>query len=190
MKKDLGVMPAVFPMPVLMVAAYDENDHVNVMNAGWGQMASADQIVLFISEGHRTVKNIRKTGAFTVSVADRKHMKEADYSGIASGNQIPDKFERTGLHAYESEYVHAPVIQEFPLVMECELEDIVDTSIHAVVGRIVNVSAEESVLGRNGKVDPAKLDALLVDTFQNGYYTIGDKVGQAFHEGIDLLEKQ
>lgn len=189
MKKDLEILPAVFPMPVLMVAAYDENDHINVMNAGWGQMASADQIVLFISEGHKTTKNIRKTGAFTVSIADRKHMKEADYFGIASGNQIKDKFERTGLHAYESKHVHAPVIQEFPLVMECELEDIIDTSIHAVVGRIVNVSAEEYVLGLHGKIDPVKLDALMVDTFQNGYYTIGEKVGQAFHEGVDLLRK-
>lgn len=189
MKKDLGVIPAVYPMPVLMVATYDEHGKVNVMNAGWGQMASADQIALFISEGHKTTKNIRKTKAFTVSIADLPHLKEADFFGIASGNSMKDKFERTGLHAKKSTYVNAPVIEEFPVVMECELEDIVDTSIHAVIGRIQNVAADESVLSANGKIDPMKLQALMVDTFQNGYYVTGEKVGKAWNAGAGLMKK-
>lgn len=187
MKKDLGVQQAVFPMPVLMIATYDENGKVDVMNAAWGQIAAPDKIALFISEPHKTTKNIRKTKAFTVALADKAHIKEADFFGIASGNTMEDKFERTGLHAVKSAHVNAPIIEEFPLVMECELDDIVDSSIHAVVGKIVNVAAEESVLSENGKVDPAKLNALMFDNFQSGYYETGAKAGQAWNAGKELM---
>lgn len=189
MKKDLGVIGAVYPMPVLMVAAYDENGKVNVMNAAWGQIAAPDKVALFISEGHKTTKNIRATKAFTVAIADKAHMKEADFFGIATGNSMEDKFERTGLHAVKSTHVNAPIIEEFPVVMECELDDIVDGSIHAVVGKIVNTAADESVLDENGKVDPAKLNALMFDQFQSGYYVSGEKVGQAWNAGAELMKK-
>lgn len=188
MKKDLGNVQAVYPMPVLMVAAYDENGKVNVMNAAWGQIAARDKIALFISEGHKTTKNIRKTKAFTVALADKAHVKEADFFGIASGNSMEDKFERSGLHAVKSTHVNAPIIEEFPVVMECELDDIVEGSIHAVVGKIVNVAADESVLSENGKIDPSRLNALIFDGFQSGYYVTGEKVGQAWDAGKSLMK--
>ena len=184
MKKDLGVLQAVYPMPVLMIATYDEEGKVDVMNAAWGNICAPDKIALFISEPHKTTKNIRVLKAFTVSLADTAHLDEADYFGIASGNNTPDKFERTGMTARKSDKVNAPVIEEFPLVMECELAEIVQTdNLHAVVGNIVNVAAEESVLDENGKVDPAKLDAFAFDNFQSGYYALGAKAGQAWDNG-------
>lgn len=190
MKKNLGVVPAVYPMPVLMVAAYDENGRVNVMNAAWGMICGMDKIALSIGEDHKTTKNIRAVKAFTVSLADHAHMAEADFFGMATGNKMEDKFERTGFHARRSEFVNAPVIEEFPVVMECELAEIVDTeNLHAVVGKIVNAAAEESVLSGNGKVDPAKLSALIFDQFQSGYYVSGEKVGTAWNAGADLMDK-
>lgn len=189
MKKEVKLTPAVFPMPVLMIATYDEEGRVDVMNAAWGNAASGNKIALFISEGHKTTKNIRKTKAFTVSIADRAHMEAADYFGIASANDLPDKFAASGLHAQKSSCVNAPVIQEFPVVMECELAEVAETeNIHAVVGKIVRVSAEESVLDGNGNVDPAKIDALVFDQFQSGYYTIGEKVGQAWNAGAGMAK--
>lgn len=190
MKKNLGAAPAVFPMPVLMVAAYDETGKVNVMNAAWGMICSRDKIALFIDEEHKTTQNILKTKAFTVALADRKHMDVADFFGIASGNKISDKFERTGYTAVKSEFVNAPVIEEFPVVMECELAEVAETeSFYAIVGKIVNTSAEESVLSENGKVDPAKVDALIFDEFQSGYYATGEKVGKAWNAGAVLMKK-
>ena len=191
MKKDIGVIPAVYPMPVLMVAAYDKEEKVNVMNVAWGQICDEDKIILFIGEGKRTWLNIKESGAFTVSIADRAHMDVADFFGIASGNKISDKFERTGYHAKKSERVHAPVIEEFPLAMECELLDILDTEyVSGIVGRIVNVRAEESVLDEKGKVDPARLDALIFDQFQSGYYVTGERVGRAWNAGAALMGKK
>lgn len=190
MKKDLGIVQAVYPMPVLMVAAYDENEKVNVMNAAWGQICDNDKIIIFIGEGKKTWLNIKASKAFTVALADETHMDVADFFGIASGNKINDKFERTGYTATKSDKVHAPIIDEFPVVMECELLEILDTEyVSGIVGRIVNVKAEEAVLSANGKVDPAKLHALSFDTFQHGYYTTGEKIGQAWNAGAKLTKK-
>ena len=124
-------------------------------------------------EEHKTTQNILKTRAFTVSLADRAHMDAADFFGIATGNKMADKFERTGYHAAKSERVNAPIIEEFPVVMECELAEVSQTeSFYAIVGKIVNTAAEERVLSENGKVDPKKLDALIFDQFQHGYYAV------------------
>ena len=190
MKKDLGLVQAVYPMPVLMVAAYDKNEKVNVMNAAWGQICDMDKIILFIGEGKKTWLNIKESKAFTVALADETHMDAADFFGIASGNKISDKFERTGYHAVKSDKVFAPIIEEFPVVMECELLEFLHTdNVDGIVGKIVNVKAEESVLSDNGKVDPVKLRALIFDQFQSGYYVTGEKVGQAWNAGMGIMNK-
>ena len=190
MKKDLGVLPAVYPMPVLMVAAYDKNEKVNVMNVAWGQICDEDKIILFIGEGKKTWLNIQESKAFTVALADRAHMDVADFFGIASGNKIDDKFERTGYHAVKSDKVHAPIIEEFPLVMECELLEFLHSDyVDGIVGRIVNVKAEEAVLNDKDKVEPEKLNAILFDQFRNGYYAIGEKVGKAWNAGAGLMKQ-
>lgn len=93
MRIDLGVQPAIFPMPVLMVAAYDENGTAGVMNAAWGMISGYDKVALFIDEEHKTTKNIRAVKAFTVSLADKDHRDVADFYGIATGNKMPDKNE-------------------------------------------------------------------------------------------------
>ncbi|MBQ9262664.1 MAG: flavin reductase family protein [Clostridia bacterium] len=190
MKKDIGVVPAVYPMPVLMVAAYDENEKVNVMNVAWGQICDEDKIILFIGERKKTWLNIKASKAFTVALADEAHMDMADFFGIASGNKIDDKFERTGYHAAPSDKVHAPIIEEFPVVMECELLEFLHSDyVDGIVGKIVNVKAEEAVLSEKGKVDPEKLHALMFDQFQNGYYATGAKVGKAWNAGAALMKK-
>ena len=189
MKKDLGVLPAVYPMPVLMVAAYDKNEKVNVMNVAWGQICDEDKIILFIGEGKKTWLNIRESKAFTVSLADKAHMDAADFFGIASGNKIDDKFERTGYHAAKSDKVHAPVIDEFPVAMECELLEFLHSDyVDGIVGKIVNVKADEAVLDGKGKIDPEKLQALIFDQFRHGYYVTGEQVGKAWNAGAALMK--
>ena len=189
MKKNLGVIQAVFPMPVLIVAAYDENGTVQSMNAAWGQICNSDRIALFIDEDHATTQALLESKAFTVALADQAHMDVADYLGIATGNKLPDKFARTGYHAVKSEHVNAPIIEEFPVTLECELAETVNTkTMIGVVGRIVNVSADEKVLDEKGKVDVSKLNALIFDQFRHGYYVSGKRVGQAWNAGAPLMK--
>ena len=188
MKKDIETKIALFPMPILIVAAYDENGKVNVMTAAWGMISANDKIILFLDEKHKTTKNICATKAFTVSIADKAHIAEADFFGIVTGNKMTDKFERSGCHATKSEHVNAPIIEEFPVVMECELAEIVKTeNLNAIIGKIVNAQAEENVLikrgVKKGQVNPFKIKALVFDQFQNNYYGVGRKVGKAWHEG-------
>ena len=187
MKKDLGVQPALYPMPVLMIATYNEDGTVDVMNMAWGGICSHDMVALNISRGHKTTKNIEARGAFKLSVADVAHLDESDYFGIASGNKVADKFERSGMTATRSERVDAPVVNEYPLTLECSVVEMQEQPYGLrVLGRIENVLAEESVLGEDGKVDPAKLGAFAFDQFQSGYYAMGEKVGQAWESGKRL----
>ena len=188
MKKDLGVRPYLFPMPVLMVATYNEDGTVNVMNMAWGGICARNMVSLKINENHKTSQNLKARRAFTLSIADAAHIEAADFFGIASGNKLPDKFARSGLTAVKSEKVDAPVVQEFPLTLECRVvEDRMGIYGHQILGEIVGVLAEERVLDEAGNVDVTKLNALVYDQMQSGYYTIGEKVGQAWETGKALM---
>ena len=189
MKKDLGVKPYLFPMPVLMIATYGDDGTVDVMNMAWGGICAENMVSLNIDTDHKTAKNIKKRGAFTLSIADVPHIQAADFFGIASGNKMEDKFARSGLTAVKSEKVDAPVVQEFPLTLECKVvEDKTEVYGHHVLGKIVGVLADESVLDETGKVDASKLNAFVFDQFRSGYYAIGEKVGQAWHTGAPLMK--
>ncbi|MCR5005890.1 MAG: flavin reductase [Clostridiales bacterium] len=189
MRKDFGSLGAVYPMPVLIVAAYDENGVPCAMNAAWGMICGMHEIALFIDEDHKTTQNIFASKAFTVSLADKDHIVPADYVGIATGNKVPDKFAKSGLTAVKSNFVNAPVIPEFPVCMECELLEVINTEhVYAIIGRIVNTSADEKVIGENGKIEIDKLNALIFDQFQAGYYVTGEKAGQAWRDGRQLMD--
>ena len=190
MLKALGSLPAVFPMPVLMVATYGEDGTIDIMNVAWGGICGMDKIALNLASERKTLKNILAKKAFTVALADEAHIKEADFFGTASGNTMPDKFARTGLHAVKSANVDAPVIQEFPVTMECRLEEVRDCfGEQRVVGTIVNVLADEKVLDEKGKVDASKLGAIMFDQFRNTYYSVGKEIAKAWRVGAEFMKK-
>lgn len=187
MRKNIGIKPAIFPMPVLMIATYNEDGSVDVMNAAWGMMLDMKRIVLNLTETHKTVKNIKKRGAFTVSIADINHVKEADYLGIVSANNTPNKFEKTGLTSIKSDNVDAPIINEFPVTMECKFIEYQDNELGCgVIGEIVNVQVLDEILDESGNIDPIKIGAIMYDPFSHGYYSVGKKVGNAFSDGQSL----
>ena len=184
MRKNFGKDSAVYPMPVFIVAAYDKNGTPNCMNAAWGGIYETNQVMVCISDGHKTTKNILESKAFTVNIADARHVVEADFVGIVSGNKVPDKMQKAGLSATKSEIVNAPVINEFPMSVECNLLKFNEDGI--CIGEIVNISADESVLGDDGKIDPTKLEAITFDPIHNTYIKLGEKVGNAFSDGNKL----
>lgn len=178
---------AIFPMPVLMVATYNEDGSVNVMNAAWGMMQEHDTVALNLSETHKTVDNIKRTGSFTISFADAEHVVEADYFGVASGNKVKDKFARSGLTASKAETVDAPVINEFPVCLECKFIEFQNNEYgYGVIGKIMNVTADEKVVS-DGNVDISKIQAIAYDPFTRGYYKVTERVGEAFKDGKKLI---
>lgn len=168
-------------MPVLIIGTYDENGTPNAMNAAWGGIYDTNQVMVCLADDHKTTENIKKTGAFTISFATAKTVVPCDYVGIVSANDEPDKFAKAGFHAVKSEYVNAPIIEELLMTVECRLIKFNEDGI--CIGEIVNMSADESVLDENGKVDAKKLDPIIYDSVTHAYWNFGDKVGQAFSDG-------
>lgn len=181
MRKNFGAKSALYPMPVLMVAAWGADGTANAMNAAWGGISEENEISICISAEHKTTENLVARGAFTVSMATADYVAECDYLGIVSGNDVPDKLERCGMHAEQAECVDAPVIKELPMALECKVKSY-DPESCRLVGEIVNISADESVLTA-GKIDPSKLRPITYDPISHGYYVLGERVGRAFLDG-------
>ena len=183
MRKQIKTTEAIFPMPVLMIATYNEDGTVDVMNAAWGTMLERDQVILNLTETHKTVKNIRRTKAFTVSIANKSNVKAADYFGMVSGNTTNEKLTKSGLTVTKSENVNAPIINEFPICMECSLLE--EESNWGIVGKVVNVTADEKVM-KNDQVDIELLEAIAFDPYTHGYYQVTNRIGNAFKDGLEL----
>lgn len=138
-------------------------------------------IMICLDGAHKTTDNIRKTGAFTVSFATSKTVVPCDYVGIVSANDVADKFTRAGFHATKGEFVNAPIIDELPMTLECKVIKFNEDEI--LIGEIVNVSADESILDSDGKIDAKKLDPIIYDSVSHAYWNFGEKVGRAFSDG-------
>jgi flavin reductase (DIM6/NTAB) family NADH-FMN oxidoreductase RutF len=159
MRKDFGAQPILYPQPVLIIGTYSEDGTPNAMNAAWGGLCGANKLIIDLAS-HKTTDNILRNKEFTVAVADAPHVLEADYVGIVSANKVPDKVAKAGLHTVKSDKVNAPILEEFPITLECRLLRVTEDGI---VGEIVNVCADERVLDENGQIDPAKVQAITYD---------------------------
>ncbi len=181
---NLGPDEVIYPEPVLMIAAYDENGTPDIMNAAWGGICGTKQIAMCISPGHKTVKNILVKKAFTVSFATVDTVVASDYAGIVSGNNVPDKFAKAGFTATKSPKVDAPLVDQYPVALECQMKSY-DPETHIMIGNIIDISADESVM-TDGKIDVAKLKPITYDGHNQTYHAIGELVGQAFEDGKKL----
>ena len=184
MRKNFGAKPYTYPQPVFMIATYNENGTPDVMNAAWGGISEGNELSMCISEGHKTTKNLLARKAFTVSMADSPHMAACDYVGLVSGNKVSDKLEKAGFTTEKSAFVDAPIICELSMALECKLVKFNEDG--NIIGEIVNVSADECVLGEDGLIDAAKLRAIAYDAVHNDYLVLGEKVGNAFKDGNKL----
>lgn len=190
MTKNFHAKPYLFPMPTYMIGTYNEDDTVDVMMMAWGGICAEDMVALNLEAEHKTVANIESRKAFTLAVPGTDTLRESDFFGIATANKMADKFEHSGLHAVRSERVDAPVITEYPITLECQVIEMQSQPYGLrVLGKIVNVIADEKVLDGAGNIDASKIHAFAFDQMQNGYYAIGEKVGQAWHSGADLMKK-
>lgn len=184
MRKNFGAKTWFYPLPVLIIGTYDEKGNANAMNAAWGGIYDTNHVVLSLSPGHKTTKNIKIKKAFTISFADAAHVAACDYIGLVSGNDIPDKLKKAGFTTEKSKFVDAPIIRELPMRLECRLAKVNEDG--NIIGEIVNVSADESILDEDGLIDVAKLRPISYDPVHNEYWLLGQKVGNAFQDGNAL----
>ena len=182
MRKNLKPKPLIYPLPVLIIGTYDQTNTPNAMNAAWGMVCDYDKVCIVLDSSHKTTKNILENKAFTVSMADKNNVIEADYVGIVSANKVPNKLENTKWTPVKSEIINAPIFEELPLTLECTLERFEEET-EFVIGKIVNVSCDENILSEDGKIDLSKFKPICYDSSGHGYYTLGEKVGNAFSDG-------
>lgn len=186
MKQPIKTTEAIFPMPVLLVATYNEDGTIDVMNAAWGTMLDRERVALNLTETHRTVENIKRTKGFVIHIADAAHVVEADWFGVVSGKKEPAKFDKSGLTATKSALVNAPIINELPIAIECEfIEYQSDDTGLGVIGKVLQTSVEADKI-KDGKVDIEALQAIAFDPYTHGYYLVGQRIGEAFKDGMKL----
>ena len=185
MRKNFGSKPVCYPQPVFIIGTYDETGKPDAMNAAWGGISEENEVSICISKDHMTTENVLLKKAFTVSMGTADQLVACDYVGIVSGKKEPDKVAKAGWTAVKSEFVDAPLFAQLPMAMECELISY-DPASCRLVGKIVNVSADESILNEKGVVDPAKLRPITFDPMNNAYLVLGEKVGNAFADGVQL----
>ena len=185
MRKNFGAKEMCYPMPVFIIGTYNEDGTPNAMNAAWGGVTEEAQLTICVDADHKTAKNILARKAFTVSMGTAPYVDACDYVGIISGNEEPDKFAKAGFHATKSEFVDAPLIDELPMALECEMLSYEPDSCR-LVGKVVNVCVEDAYLDEKGKVDVSKLQPITFDPVHHSYLVLGEKVGQAFHDGLRL----
>lgn len=186
MKKQIKANVPIFPMPVLLVSTFGEDGKVDVMNAAWGTMVESGVLALNLMENRKTVENIKANGGFVVHIADAKHVVEADWFGVVSGHKEPEKFAKSGMTFTKSNLIDAPIINELPIAIECEfVEYQANATGLGVIGKVLRTSVEEENL-KDGKVNIDSLEAIVFDPYTNGYYKVGERVGNAFKDGFKL----
>jgi flavin reductase (DIM6/NTAB) family NADH-FMN oxidoreductase RutF len=185
MKKSLGAKTLIYPLPVWVVGTYDTERKPNVATIAWGGICCSDPPCVAISLRKATYSygNIVEQKAFTVNVPSEKYVMEADYFGTVSGKNV-DKFTEAGLTSVKSDLVDAPYVKEFPIVLECKLIRTIEIGLHTeFIGEILDVKADELVLGENGLIDIDYLKPVIFAPDITSYYGIGKYLGKAFSIG-------
>jgi len=186
-RKNFSDKAVITPLPAIMIATWDENENPDVMMAAWGGQCGPKHITFELSK-HKTTDNIRLKKAFTISFATKDDITQSDYFGIVSGYDVPDKVAKAGFTITPSPNVDAPIINEYKLTLECKVvtfdED--ENGGARVVGEIVNMSADESILDEEGNIDLGKLQPVIFDSSKNEYRVVGEKVGTAWSSGKSL----
>ena len=190
-RKNFSDKAVITPLPAIMIATWDENKNPDVMMAAWGGQCGPKHITFELSK-HKTTDNIRLKKAFTISFATKNDIAQSDYFGIVSGNDVPDKVKKAGFTITPSPNVDAPIINEYKLTLECKVvtfdED--ENGGARVVGEIVNMSADESILDEDGNIDLAKLQPVIFDSAKNEYRIVGERVGTAWGSGKAIQERE
>ena len=172
----------ITPEGVFIIGTYDENGTPNAMNAAWGMQSDMGEITLMLSK-HKTTENFEKTDAFTVAFGTADTVLISDYFGVETGKKV-NKIEKAGCHVHKSIHVNAPIIEEYPLTLECKVRNW-DPETGYLIGEIVASQVDESIL-TDGKVDLGKLRPIIFDPSFNAYRVVGEIVGRAFSDGLKL----
>lgn len=185
--KSFGPKPWLLPQPVLIIGTYDREGKPNAMNAAWGGTWDMHEVMISMGS-HATTTNLNDKGEFTLAFATKDTLTAADYVGLVSARQDPDKLAKTGWTAVKSSHIDAPVFTDFPLTMECRITRKIDESDtgYYIIAEVVDILCDEKYLAPDGKPDVERMGLITFDPVHNGYIALGEKAGEAFSDGKKL----
>lgn len=169
----------VAPEPAIMIATYDANNTPDIMMAAWGGQSDGDEIKIHLSE-QKTTDNLRLKKAFTLSFATVSTLAESDYLGTVSAKDVPDKVNRVGFTVHKAPNVDAPIVDQYPVAIECR---VVSFKNGILIGKVINTSADKSVLDADGNISMSKMEVVAFDQITNTYRTVGGIIGKAWEIG-------
>ena len=122
MKKNIGNVLALYPTPAVVVGT-EVNGKVNWLLVAHVGIIGHDQIMLSLFKKHYTNEGVKQTGKVSVNMVNEAMLERADYVGCTSGA----KADKSDVFVYHMGEAGTPVINESPLVMECEVVDNYET---------------------------------------------------------------
>lgn len=184
MRKNFEPKTWLVPQPVMVISTFDKDNVPNAMVAAWGGIYDTNQIGFMLSHTHKTTSNLMLNNAFTLGIANASSIDRIDFLGMVSGNDVPDKVARAGFTVSKSDFVHAPIINELPFVLECKVSkcEKVGEDFY-FVSDIVNISVDENILNDKGNICFKKLDPVIFDAVHSAYRRLGSKVANSFEVG-------
>lgn len=174
----------LLPQPVLIIGTYNADGTPNAMNAAWAGQWDMNEIMISMGS-HATTANLNRCGDFTVAFATEETMTAADFVGIVSSKNDPDKIKKTGWTAIRGENANAPIFTDFPMTLECRIKEKLYESEtgYYIIAEILNILCDEQFLADDGKPDVEKMHLITFDPIHNGYISLGLRTGSAFHDG-------
>ena len=193
MKNRVNINPRsiMYPSPAVIVSAYDNEGKADACTLAFVSMCSRFPPCLMIAidstAKRKTLKDILETNEFVVGFPNIEQVSEADYLGIASGYD-EDKLEKVSFTTKQSQNVHAPIINELKVSIECRAINIVEVGSHTqITGEIINIVADEDVI-EDGNVSMKLVNPIAYDMVLHDYFKIGEKIDDAFECGLKFIK--
>jgi flavin reductase (DIM6/NTAB) family NADH-FMN oxidoreductase RutF len=188
-KKELRLHAVVAPTQTVIVSAYDRDEKADACTLAFYMVSSHNPpcvtVAINATQKRKTLQDILESRAFVLGFPGTAQVREADYLGVESGYRT-DKLKNIGFTTTPARTVHAPVINELPLSLECEVVHTVTVGSHMqVTGEVKNILAEESILNEKGRILLDRMQPVIYDVEQARYLSVGEKVSDAFRPGME-----
>jgi len=184
-KVKLGAVPLVYPIPIVLVGATVNGVHNFTEVGDCAVMGIRPALVtISLSETHHTTKGIDESGVFSVSFPTTPMLSLTDYCGIVSGRDV-DKSPLFSI--FKGEHTQAPLIEECPVGLECQVHDVVQVEHRRLfIAKVVECYVSHQFVSTTGDkhsvADLSKLDPIIY-ALDNRYYNIGKAIGTGYSEG-------
>ncbi|RJQ54817.1 MAG: flavin reductase family protein [Nitrospiraceae bacterium] len=161
---------------------------MNFMALDWLTRVNYDpaMIGICVNRMHASSSAILSTGEFSINVPSADMVAVTDYTGIVSGKKV-DKSKL--FDVFYGELKSAPMIANCPVNLECKVSQRVELPTnYFFIAEIMNIYTEDRFL-TDGKPDVKKINPFVLTMPDNRYWSIGECIGKAWHEGISIRER-